>query len=700
MDDDCGDGSDELNCPRMSCQNGDFQCDDSSCIISKWKCDGDYDCPDRSDEKDCPHTVSTFSKCLQKEFECPDQITCLHQSWICDGESDCPDGADESSILCSNVSCRHDQFRCDNKFCIADHLRCNGQEDCSDGSDEDNCGDISSFCKADEFHCADDICIPISNVCDGSKDCSDGEDEPISKCDVNECIINNGGCNHLCVDAPIGFHCDCHRGYRLTDNFTCVDINECDIQGSCSQTCINEKGTFKCECQDGYERDPHDFTSCKATLSRPELLFSRRHNIKKIDLKNHEIKTAVNDTKAATAFDFIFKKEMIIWSDSSEKKIYKTSLKDNSERREVIKEGILLSDGLAVDWIYDHIYWTDTGKNTIELANYDGEMRKTLINDSLDEPRSIALDPHEGWMYWSDWGKQGRIERAGMDGSRRQIIVGQNIKWPNGLTLDLVSRRIFWVDAKLSTISSANYDGSGRTLVLRSSDTLHHPFSISVFEDYVYWSDWDKQAIFRANKFRGSNVTAITDSRMLQNPMVVHVYHSYRQPAGINHCESAVRKCSHLCLPTPRINNFSRKYTCACPDGLYLSKDRHTCTEEKVQENINRDEYHFHNRTQIVEIIYNDPRPELKAEESDIISIIIVSGAAVFLISFTLVVVIICRYYFNRNVTIHFDHSLYHKAAEDDSSTDSRSQSTQSTHQDDDKEACVPLTSPVSYNIV
>jgi hypothetical protein len=44
-------------------------------------------------------------------------------------------------------------------------------------------------------------------------------------------------------------------------------------------------------------------------------------------------------------------------------------------------------------------------------------------------------------MFWSDWGKDPKIERAGMDGSRRQVIIRGSIRWPNGLALDLVLDR-------------------------------------------------------------------------------------------------------------------------------------------------------------------------------------------------------------------------------------------------------------------
>lgn len=33
--------------------------------------------------------------------------------------------------------------------------------------------------------------------------------------DVNECSVNNGGCEQGCENTPGGFQCFCHAGYRL-----------------------------------------------------------------------------------------------------------------------------------------------------------------------------------------------------------------------------------------------------------------------------------------------------------------------------------------------------------------------------------------------------------------------------------------------------------------------------------------------------
>lgn len=47
-------------------------------------------------------------------------------------------------------------------------------------------------------------------------------------------------------------------------------------------------------------------------------------------------------------------------------------------------------------------------------------MRKTLFHEKLGAPRSIAIYPIEGWMFWTDWGFNAKIERAGMDGTHRE----------------------------------------------------------------------------------------------------------------------------------------------------------------------------------------------------------------------------------------------------------------------------------------
>ncbi|XP_018395292.1 PREDICTED: very low-density lipoprotein receptor-like isoform X2 [Cyphomyrmex costatus] len=683
-DNDCGDNSDEKGCGPITCHPGtDFACSENYCITSRWRCDGAYDCPDQSDEMGCKDIENgkKISHCENKEFDCDDGVTCIHQTWVCDGEKDCPNGADESPQRCHNVTCRPDQFQCeDRRSCISGHLYCNGKAECSDGSDEKNCtSKIVSCDPRIQFECSEGSCIPLENVCNKNPDCIGWEDESAELCDVNECAKNNGGCSQICVDLPIGYRCDCRTGYRLIDNRTCDDIDECLEPGSCSQFCHNEKGGFKCSCASGYLKDPRNLTRCKAAEGHASLLFARRHDIRKVALDRQEMTAIVNNTKMATALDFVFRTGMIFWSDISEKKIYKAPIDEGNERTVVIENDFTTSDGLAVDWIYSHIYWTDSGKDTIELANFEGNMRKTLIRDRIQEPRAIALNPLEGWMFWTDWSDEARIERAGMDGTHRSVIVGNDVKWPNGLALDLIGKRVYWVDAKLNIIGSCNYDGTGRRTVLYSPESLRHPFSITTFEDYVYWTDWDKETIFKANKFTGKEVEAVTSIRTLQHPMVVHVYHPYRQPDGMNQCQAVNGHCSHLCLPAPKINSRSPLLSCACPDGLRLLPDGLMCVENVTRTIAPSTQTPMMPFQRLKPLNVTTTANPLSSGDADgkgnsitestdpgLVAGIVIGVVSLGLLLLALVAVLCYRHYLHRNVTsMNFDNPVYRKTTED-----------------------------------
>lgn len=54
--------------------------------------------------------------------------------------------------------------------------------------------------------------------------------------------------------------------------------------------------------------------------------------------------------------------------------------------------------GIAVDWVAGNVYWTDSGRDVIEVAQMKGENRKTLISGMIDEPHAIVVDPLRGWV--------------------------------------------------------------------------------------------------------------------------------------------------------------------------------------------------------------------------------------------------------------------------------------------------------------
>ncbi|XP_060080729.1 low-density lipoprotein receptor-like [Ylistrum balloti] len=586
-DTDCRDGSDEVDCnPIEECTGDHFRCNNSQCLPANWHCDGDHDCDDHSDEFRC---VTTVPQCESEEWSCATSDQCIHLSWRCDGDNDCFDESDE--VNCTHT-CASNEFKCKNNQCINDVLRCDGEIECADASDEAhcpiNCNNRTEFaCQTEDgFHC-----IPAEKECDGLKDCLNDEGD-VCVNTTDPCLEHNGGCAQKCVRIFRNRHrCECFEGYRLVGQNTCEDINECapedGKQKVCSQGCQNRKGGYKCSCVEGYTLDLNGF--CKVNGVRPHLLVANRFDIRTLQVDTWWEQTVLEDLTSAVAVDFDYNDGYLFWTDITKEQIFRARKMANGsavDEKVIVSNNVKTPDGIAVDWLYNHVYWTDATFDKIEVMNYDGKLRRNLVTEGLDEPRAIVVDPLQGWMYWTDWGKKPMISRCGLNGKHRSVIVEQGIEWPNGLTIDYVDQRLFWVDAKLKMIRSVDTNGGSGYTVLHDAQSIIHPFAITVFEDDLYWTDWKAESIRTVNKFRGDGYQQVAIG--LHSPMDIHFYHENVQKNGINHCGTNNGQCSDFCFPTPQgssVPNDSDKangFSCGCRNHYKLSADQKTCVEDIV----------------------------------------------------------------------------------------------------------------------
>nr|XP_061813958.1 low-density lipoprotein receptor-related protein 1-like [Nerophis lumbriciformis] len=598
---DCGDGSDELHCPNLadndcgdnsdeagcshSCSSAQFKCNSGRCIPDYWTCDGDNDCGDYSDETHANCTNQATRPpggCHTDEFQCRMDGLCIPLRWRCDGDTDCMDLSDEKN--CEGVTHMCDpavKFGCrDSARCISKAWMCDGDSDCEDNSDEENCDAL--VCKLSHHVCANDssICLPAEKLCDGTEHCPDGSDEKL--CDL--CSLDNGHCSHNCTIAPgEGVICSCPLGMELgSDNKTCQIQSFCAKHLKCSQRCLQVKFSVKCSCYEGWELEP-DMENCKSTDPfKPFIIFSNRHEIRRIDLNKGEFSVLVPGLRNTIALDFHLSQSALYWTDVVEDKIYRGKLSENGALTSfdvVIQYGLATPEGLAVDWIAGNIYWVESNLDQIEVAKLDGTMRTTLLAGEVEHPRAIALDPRDGILFWTDWDASlPRIEAASMSGEGRKTIHKEtgNGGWPNGLTVDYLERRILWIDARSDAIYSAKYDGSGLIEVLRGHEYLSHPFAVTMYGGEVYWTDWRTNTLAKANKWTGSNVTVV--QRTNTQPFDLQVYHPTRQPEAPNPCAAKDGKepCTHLCLI-----NYNQTFSCGCPHLMKLGPDKRTCYESR-----------------------------------------------------------------------------------------------------------------------
>uniref|UniRef100_A0A4W4GM80 EGF-like domain-containing protein n=1 Tax=Electrophorus electricus TaxID=8005 RepID=A0A4W4GM80_ELEEL len=560
---DCRDGTDEKDCYEkdLPCLVEQYQCASGQCVSTVLRCDGHADCHDHSDEKDCrkpPH--------CPLEERCPHSHECLLTEWLCDGAEDCSDGSDEQNCRMPPLQCGQLQWSCASKNqCIPASWRCDGSKDCKDQSDEAGCGQAK--CPTHLFSCGNKECVDPALVCDGLSNCQDGSDEGPG-CLVSNCLSPHRPlCSHYCISTPQGARCGCQEGFELqADGFLCMDIDECKISSPCSHKCVNTHGSYVCVCYPGYILEP-DSSTCK---TEPGLLASVQYELLFKGLRSGNLQVLHPlGQKPIFSLDCDQMEERLFWVSLEEESI-KFIYHGQKDIRALVKG--VKSDSIAVDWVGRNLYWVDGVAGQILAVRLSTSLVKpenyiVILDEDLEQPRSLALLPQKGIMVWSEMGSVAQIERAGMDGSDRKVVLSHGLSWPVALAVDALKDRIYWTDEKLKCIGSATLDGEDLKL-LQLTETPS-PFSVAVFNDMIYWSDTQRRAIYGAHKVTGKNPKVIL--KRPGQPFGLKVAHLLMQPMVSNPCESL--RCSHMCLLTP-----APRAVCRCPAGQLLATDRLTCS--------------------------------------------------------------------------------------------------------------------------
>lgn len=164
-------------------------------------------------------------------------------------------------------------------------------------------------------------------------------------------------------------------------------------------------------------------------------------------------------------------------------------------------------EGISYDWTQKKIYWTNSFNNSIQAMNIDGS--NIVMIARVDRPRSIVVDPCNGYLYFTDWGNfssSGKIFRTTMAGSLKKAIISKDLSQPSGLAIDHEEGMLYWTDAIRENIEKSDLNGNNRQVLIYASI---YPFAITVYRSHIYWTDLQLRGVYRADKYTGSNLTEL-----------------------------------------------------------------------------------------------------------------------------------------------------------------------------------------------
>ncbi|KAL8569812.1 hypothetical protein ACOMHN_006538 [Nucella lapillus] len=222
--------------------------------------------------------------------------------------------------------------------------------------------------------------------------------------------------------------------------------------------------------------------------------------------------------------------QTIYWTEVGEVRGIRSSALNGSGVRTFLDSGAnSVLDGLAVDPLSRQVFYTDAGRSQIGMVTIATRAHRTIVNTSLDKPRAIVLDTANGVMFWTDWGRERKIERVNYDGSDRKTIVNTALFLPNGLALDVAKNRLYWVDAGTNKVEMSDLLGNGRrSLLSLEISSSHHFFGLARLDSTLYFTDWLTGAATNVSVIYGmtigeSNVSTqgLTRGRRLNDILVV-----------------------------------------------------------------------------------------------------------------------------------------------------------------------------------
>ncbi|KAG5262027.1 hypothetical protein AALO_G00291300 [Alosa alosa] len=391
--------------------------------------------------------------CDVGEYLCHDRQTCVSVRWLCDGEDDCSDGSDEGPDQCSGevvLKCPLNHIQCiGTKKCLHFNKLCDGALDCKDGYDEGvHCRELLPSCH--ELRCQYD-CVMTRNgtICF----CGDGfeVDKDGKKCrDHDECSVY-GTCSQTCLNTHGSYQCSCTEGYTLqSDGRSCkakhepgdrppvlvvanLDVitvtqlngtpvaNMKSLDTNATQTLdFRHREESLCWLSSSSESVGHLW--CTSMMKLKGFSEPRRIHVGQ-NLQNVE----------HMAIDWLTGNFYFV-DRISDRIFVCNELGDSCVT--IIDLDIQNPKGIALDPMMGKLFFTDYGNMAkVERCNMDGTNRTRIVDHRTEQPSALALDLVRKLVYWADVYLD-YIEVVDYDGrNRHSVIRGQSVSHLHGLTL-------------------------------------------------------------------------------------------------------------------------------------------------------------------------------------------------------------------------------------------------------------------------
>lgn len=352
----------------------------------------------------------------------------------------------------------------------------------------------------------------------------------------NPCASNP--CDHLCVlKHPQGYTCLCRPGYKLASG------------GKCNQE------------------------------ETPYLMVMKGSQIVDVALTPGEkgaagFLTPIVGVEHGLQLDYDRNGDRIFWieaveEDSENGTIYTMEI-GGGNRSTYLDFGIVGSPyTMAWDWVGRNMYIGNRVANNIEVLKLDGKIKyQSVILDNngnatgVGRPKSMCLDPVDGFLYWLDDGGTGvpaKVGKVSMDGSDPVILYNFTNIRPEYITIDIEAKNLYWSTSNEAKIMTSDVYGSNIREILTEANHIAQPKALAVYESRLYYLDSSYEKVERVDLPDGLNPEMLLENESDLKSLKVF----QKRPVINSHpCMVGNGGCEHICIP-----KINKQRTCRCTTG-------------------------------------------------------------------------------------------------------------------------------------
>ena len=218
------------------------------------------------------------------------------------------------------------------------------------------------------------------------------------------------------------------------------------------------------------------------------------------------------------------------------------------------------------------VFWTDFKKMSV-MAQSLVRQEPVEIASDLDTPLSLLVVPKHNRLLVGELGRLSLLKLGPQKSSERQVI-STALNLATCLAYDPSLDTVFIGDAGSRIIFRWDW---GKSNLVPFKQNIGEVIDIAIKDNLLYWVEKGKDVLFWT-----SSTTNTKEVSWMSLSTIAGVRDHLRISFSGNNSGSDYNTgclespCSHLCIPGEGVNDF----TCSCPFGMVLNKDKHSCRQD------------------------------------------------------------------------------------------------------------------------